>query len=122
MWTWKTTHVVRLVVVCDPVGGVDVHFDIAGPKHASDAQTGIQEVGSRVAVGFAWIIYDDRRPVAGAQVAEVEAMLPYVLEEDFLHLIIYNVWRRSSAGVVLSARLLLVEFVFHLVEECLLLF
>ena len=76
---------VETVVVAVPIGGEDMHLDVARPQGAANPNAGVGEVGTCIAVEQTGTLNDDRLPVDGAEVTFQPPMLPYVLEEGFVH-------------------------------------
>lgn len=116
---------VETVVVAVPIGGEDMHLDVACPQGAANPHAGVGEVGTSIAVEQTRTLDDDRLPVDGAEVAFQQPMLPYVLEEGFVHArhcgqacrVNDEVYINAAPDSEGAAKGVLVEEVFHLVEE-----
>ena len=46
---------VGIVAVAIPIVGRDMNLDIASPRHAIDAQLGIEEIGASIGIVAAWV-------------------------------------------------------------------
>ena len=116
---------VETVMVAVPIGGEDMHLDVARPQGAANPNAGVGEVGTCIAVEQSGTLNDDGLPVDGAEVAFQQPMLPYVLEEGFVHArhcgqacrVNDEVYINAAPDSEGAAKGVLVEEVFHFVEE-----
>ena len=77
---------IGVMVMATPVGRTHMDLHIAHPLLLADTQVRMAEVGSRIAVVFAYRQHLNGQTVGGLLVElRPQALLPYVVQEDFGH-------------------------------------